>query len=133
MTSTVDWPALRAAFAQAEADYRANATLPAGAPLTGAQVASLLVWAQPYLAALPPFFAAHSGVLTGAVDILTALAKQGAPGAAKIANVVAAIPGAVVMANDVMPFVIGVLQATAPAAVGIDPPTLAGGERIGRG
>lgn len=111
------WGAVLAAVRQAVDDVRENRAPPAAVPNPHG-LADALERLNANLPAVITTLRTHQGEITGAADILAALAKAGVPHAADIEAALLAAPGALAAAEKwlpvILPFVTGGIFAPAP-------------------
>lgn len=116
VTTSINWPALIAAVAQAVTDVRANRPLAPQPAATGAQIAAALTAAQADIGWVAVKIAAYPGVIRGLDDVLAAL--DGQPWAVEVKAAVDALPGGLAEAEKWLPTVLGMLTMFSPATGG---------------
>ena len=99
------WAAILAGLKQAATDVAANRAPPVATPNPHA-LADALERLHANLPAVIATLRAHQGVVTGAADILAALAKAGVPHAADIEAALLAAPDALAMVEKWLPFIL---------------------------
>lgn len=99
--------------------YRANAPLPAPAPMTMDEARAAISSAAEKLPGINAWIATHPGAITAVIILLQGLEKQGVTEAADIEQDVGAAPGALATVADWLPRLSSALEMIAPAPIGL--------------
>jgi hypothetical protein len=113
----IDWRAIMRALPQIIEDVRDNEAPPP--PVASLGLADTLEHVSAVLPSIILTLRSHQGVVTGAADLLSAMADAGVPHAAAIRDAVLATPGALDAAEAWLPRVMWAASTFAPAATGI--------------